>query len=344
MNKFHSIICFASLAAILLTGCVGKVETEKPRKVIPVKTTTVSGTDAAYKRNYVGVAEESFAISLSFSLSGIVERVAVAEGQKVKKGQLLATLNSATMQNAYNISQSTLKQAQDAYNRIASLHEKGSITDIKFVEVETALEQAKAMEAISKKNLEDTKLYAPSAGIIAKRSLEEGSNVMPGMAAFKLVSINEIDVKISVPENEIGSIAIGQPATVTVPAAGNAQYEGVVDKKGVEANSITHTYDIRVRVKNPLEQLMPGMVCKAYLSGCSEQPRFIIPNKAVQINAEGKHFVWLADGSIAKRAFVTIGQLTDFGITVESGLSEGDRVITDGSEKVSEGMQISVTQ
>jgi len=344
MNKLHSIVCLAALVAIFLTGCAGKAETEKPKKVIPVKTTTVSGVDAAYKRNYVGVAEESFAISLSFSLAGIVERVAVTEGQKVRKGQLLATLNSATMQNAYNISLSTLKQAQDAYNRIASLHEKGSITDIKFVEVETGLEQAKAMAAISKKNLEDTKLYAPSAGIIAKRSIEEGSNVMPGVSAFKLVSVNEIDVKVSIPENEIGSITIGQPATVTVPAVGNTEYEGMVDKKGVEANSITHTYDIRVRVKNPLEQLMPGMVCKVYLSGNSDQQQFIVPNKAVQINAEGKHFVWLADGNIAKRAFVTVGQLTDFGITVESGLSEGDQVITAGSEKVSEGMQISVTQ
>jgi RND family efflux transporter MFP subunit len=344
MNKLYSILCFTASAAVYLTGCSSKTETAKTDKIIPVKTLTVSASASTDEHNYVGVAEESSALSLSFSLAGTVERIMVTEGQRVSKGQLLAALNSGTAQNAYDISQSTLKQAQDAYNRLSELHKKGSITDIQFVEVETGLEKAVAMEAISRKSLEDTKLYTPIAGIVATRSIEKGANVAPGISAFKVVSIDEIDIKVSIPENEISRRNLGQSATITVPAINDMEYTGRVDKKGVEANALSHTYDIKIRVKNQQAKLMPGMVCKVSLSEGGLQPQFVIPNKSVQIAPDDKHFVWLADGTTAKRCFITIGKLTDYGITVKDGLSEGDQVIIDGFNKVSEGMQISVIQ
>ena len=341
MSKLNTIFCLATMALILATGCTGRVETVKTERVIPVKILVVNGSATTTDRNYVGTAEESFAISLSFALTGTVELVAVSEGQRVGKGQLLAALNSGTAKNAYDVAQSTLRQAQDAYDRIKSLHEKGSVTDLQFVEVETGLEKARAMEAISRKNLEDTKLYAPFAGMIAKRSVEEGANVMPGVSLFKLVSIDEIDVKVPIPENEIGDVRTGQAAMITVPALGNREYRGVVHHKGVEANPVSRTYNVQIRLKNPQSELMPGMVCKAFLTQNDTEQRIVIPNKSVQIAPDGKRFVWLCEENIAKRRFVTTGTLTDFGVTVESGLADGDRLITEGYNKVSEGMKVS---
>ena len=344
MCKLNSILVLAALAVFITSGCTGGAETVKTEKIIPVRTLIVSGLEAINEHNYVGTAEESFAISMSFSLMGTVEKVAVSEGQRVSKGQLLAALNSGTVQNTYDVSNSMLKQAQDAYDRLASLHKKGSVTDIQFVEVETGLQQAKSMEAIALKNLEDTKLYAPFTGIISKRSIEEGANVMPGVAAFKLVSIDEIDIKVPIPENEIGSISVGQSAIVTIPAMNNAEYTGRVDKKGVEANPISHTYDIRVRIKNPQLSLMPGMVGKVALQSETDSEQIIVPNRVVQITHDGKHFLWIADGSSAKRRFVTVGSLANGGVVIAEGLKIGDRVIVDGYSKVSEGMQISIIQ
>ena len=340
MCKLNSILGLVALAIIFVTGCTGGTETVKTEKVIPVKTLVVSGSGKMTERNYVGTAEESSAVSVGFSGMGTVERVLVAEGERVKKGQLLAVLNSSTVQNAYEATKSTLNQAQDAYDRLKPLYEKGSLTDIKWVEVESGLEQAKAMEAIAKKSVDDSNLFAPMSGIISKRSLEEGENVMPGFSAFKLVSIDEIDVKVSIPENEIGSIATGQSAIITVPALDNEEYTGRVDKKGVEANPISHTYEIRIRVKNPHLSLMPGMVGKVSLHSDTDSERIVVPNRVVQITHDGKHFVWLADGSAAKRRFVTVGALANDGVIITDGLNTNDRVIVDGYSKVSEGMQI----
>ncbi|MCL2041884.1 MAG: efflux RND transporter periplasmic adaptor subunit [Bacteroidales bacterium] len=344
MKRHLLIISLAAVATLCIASCNRKQATEQTSKIIPVKVMEIGFSEQSYSRNYVGTVEESSAVSVGFSGMGSVERVLVSEGERVKKGQLLAVLNSSTAQNAYDVAKSTLHQAQDAYDRLKPLHEKGSITEIKWIEVETGLQQAKAMEAISKKSLDDCNLYAPMDGVISKRSVEEGVNMMPGLSAFKLVSIDEVNINVPVPENEIGSIKTGQSATITVPALDNREYKGVVEKKGVEANPVSRTYALKIKVGNPKSELMPGMVCKAALlsDADGDVKKIIIPNKSVQIAPDNRKFVWLADGNTAKRRFITVGALSDYGIIVEDGLTKGDRLIVEGGSKVSEGMSLRV--
>ena len=346
MKHSISIISLAALTTLSLTNCGNRQTTKPVAKIIPVKVMNIGFSDLSHGRNYVGTVEESTAVSLAFSGMGTVERVLVSEGERVRKGQLLAVLNSGTAQNAHNAAKATLNQAQDAYDRLKPLHEKGSLTDIKWVEVETGLDQAKAMEAIAKKSVEECNLYAPMNGVIAKRSIEEGVNVMPGLSAFKLVSIEEVNINVSVPENEIGSVKIGQSAMVTVPALGNNEYKGVVYRKGVEANPISRAYPIKIKIDNPNLELMPGMVCKVFMQNETDDngQKIVIPNRSVQISPDNKRFVWLADGNTAKRRFITVGSLSDYGVIVESGLSEGDKLIVEGYTKISEGMKVSITQ
>jgi RND family efflux transporter MFP subunit len=158
-----------------------------------------------------------------------------------------------------------------------------------------------------------------------------------------LVLIDEVNINVPVPENEIGNIKTGQPAMVTVSALGNREYKGIIDNKGVEANPVSHTYAVRIRTGNPQSELMPGMVCKVSLQNV-EDKKVIIPNKSVQISPDNKKFVWLADGNTATRRFITVGSLSDYGVIVEDGLSAGDRLIVEGGNKVSEGMKISIIQ
>jgi multidrug resistance efflux pump len=150
----------------------------------------------------VGTVEELFALSLSFSGMGTVEQVFVSEGQKVNKGQLLAALNTATVQDTVDVSRASLWQA-------------------------------KSMLAVSEKNLADCRLYAPRAGVIAERSIEPGANAMPGMAAFKLITVDEIDAKIAVPENEIGNIFPKQESLIEATVLGGERFTGKIETKGV---------------------------------------------------------------------------------------------------------------
>jgi RND family efflux transporter MFP subunit len=329
-------------AALATTACTGSKEPEQHEKVIPVKVLTLAPSAVTTGQNYVGTIEESTALSLSFSMPGTVEEVFVSEGQGVQKGQLLATLNSATAQNSLTTAQSQLNRAQDAYDRLAKLHANGSLPDIKFVEVETGLQQAKSIVEIARKNLDDCRLYAPRDGVIAGRSVEPGVNVMPGLAAFRLVTVDRVNVKIPVPESEIAHITIGREATIEVPALNNETFTGKVGLKGITANSISHTYEVKIGVGNPQLRLMPGMVCKVSLKRDSVQPDIVIPNRTVQTSPDGKRFVWLADNGVARRRYIMPGKLSGNGVTVSEGLSAGDQLIVEGYRNVSEGMKINI--
>jgi RND family efflux transporter MFP subunit len=329
---------------VMMTACAEKAPSGRKERIIPVKVMKITALPVASERNYVGTVEESLAVSLSFSGMGTVERVVVDEGQKVKKGQLLATLNAATVENSYRAMQAQLEQAQDAYDRLAKVHENGSLPDIKFKEVEAGLQQAKSMAAISKKSLDDCRLLAPCDGVIADRGVEVGTNAMPGVAAFKLVAIDRVRVKISVPENEIGSTTRGQEARVEVPALDNAVFTGKIELKGVSANPLSHTYDVKIEVDNTANNfspLLPGMVCKVRLNR-GERTGIVLPNQTVQVSHDGKYFVWIAGGDKATRRFVTVGGLTDYGVMITDGLSDGEYIISEGYAKVSEGMAISI--
>ncbi|MDR1810183.1 MAG: efflux RND transporter periplasmic adaptor subunit, partial [Prevotella sp.] len=207
--KSYLKVSAAATATCLLIACSNKKEAQIQEKIVPVKIMEIAATNTANGQNYVGTVEESVAVSLSFSGMGTVEQVFVSEGQRVAKGQLLATLNTATAENAYRTALAQQQQAQDAYDRLKKVHDNGSLPDIKFVEVETGLQQANSMAEMSKKSLDDCRLYAPQSGVIAARDIEPGANAMPGVAAFKLVSVDRVNVKISVPENEIGKIVEG---------------------------------------------------------------------------------------------------------------------------------------
>ena len=337
--------CFKlTIAAIVIctfAACSNKNGTEKQEKIIPVKVLQVASSQMGTALNYIGTVEESVAISLSFAGMGTVEQVFVSEGQRVQKGQLLATLNAATAESSYQMMLAKQQQAQDAYDRLVKVHENGSLPDIKFVEVETGLQQAKSMTTVAKKTLDDCRLIAPCSGVIASRSIEVGTNAMPGIAAFKLVSVDKVYVKIPVSENEIGKITKGQKARIEVSALDNSVFAGEVEIKGITANPMSHTYDVKIFVENSQAALMPGMVCKVSLSGDTKTEQIVVPNRTIQISADGKHFVWLADGNVAKRQFVKIDGLNDNGIIIIDGLSTNDKLIVEGFQKVSEGMKIS---
>ena len=338
--KLFSKLVFAALAVSLFAACSEKKGTEKQEKIIPVKTIEIAASQDVGTKNYVGTVEESVAVSLAFPGMGTVEQVYVSEGQRVSKGQLLAALNSATAEDSYRMMLAKQQQAQDAYDRLVKVHENGSLPDIKFVEVETGLQQAKSMTAVAKKNLDDCKLYAPRDGVIETRSIEAGNSAMPGQAAFKLISVDKVHVKIAVPENEIGKISVGKQAKIMVPALDNTEFFGKIETKGVAANVLSYTYEAKIEVNNPLRRLMPGMVCKVFLLDDSKAAEIVVPNRTIQIATDGKRYVWLADGNIAKRQLVKIGGLNDNGIVILEGLSAGDQLIVEGFQKISEGMKI----
>lgn len=345
MNKMKRTSLLQITALLLVSSffwsCSGDASKDEER-VILVKTVSVSASNKICGNSYVGLVQEELSTSLSFQSIGNIESIYVGEGQRVGKGQLLATLNKANLKSTYDIALSTLNRAKDGYDRLKLLHDNGSLPEIKWIEIQSTLQQAISSEQIAKKSLQNAELRAPYSGIISKKNAEVGSNVIMGMSVFTLVKTDNVNIKISIPENEISKIKIGDEVSINVSALGNKVFNAKITEKGIAGDMLSHTYEARIKINNPKSELLPGMVCNVSILKEGETANIVLPNNAVQVNNNGSRFVWLANKGVAEQRDVVIGGLSGDGVIISSGLTQGDNVIIEGNNKVSQGMKIRV--
>ena len=367
MNRTSTHLLAAIAASLMIVGCTPKGE-KNDERVVPVKTITV-GTSSGYNaQTYSGTIEESDGTTLSFAGGGTITHIYVSEGQTVSRGQLIATVDSRSVTNGAIAShaateqandlvsqaQTALHQAQDAYDRMKILHDNGSLPEIKWIEVETRLQQAKlalsqaqsnakaagATENITQKSVNDTRLTAPISGYIAEKMSDVGQNVLPGVPVVKLVQISKVKVSISVPENEISKIHNGQTLNVSVAALSGKQFHAVVVEKSVAADPLSRSYSVKAVIENPAHELLPGMVAEVGLPATSAS-LIALPASIIQIDADNKPFVWKTNNGKAEKAYVTLGVNVGDDVQISAGLHAGDKVICEGQQKVSTGMRVS---
>ena len=341
MKTIKTILTMTVLVA--LSSCSEKKQADQ-EQTVRVKVQQIQAEAVNGEQGFSGTIEEASGASLSFASTGTIKRIYVSAGQTVGAGQLIAELDPTTMQNAYTISKTALEQAQDTYNRMKELHDSGSLPEMQWISIENQLKSAVASEAMAKKSLADTKLYAPFSGFIASKDAEIGQNAIPGMSIVKLVSIGSVKVKISVPEDDIQRISKGSSMKIIVPALGNRQFEGRVSERGVSADPRSRTYEVKATINNHDGQLLPGMICQAFTNYMQGATGVFVPANLVQLDSDNKTFVWVVNGGKALKREIFISGETAQGAQVSGGLSDGDQLIVAGQQKVSNGMKVEIVK
>ena len=308
-----------------------------------VKTEVVSPATDQRGQAYVGIVEEREATAVSFTGMGVVKRVLVSEGQAVSRGQLLAEMDDIQARNLLSGAEAQMTQANDALERYKMLHDNGSLPEVQWVEIQSKVAQAKSQLEVARKNLADCRLVAPVSGIVGHKMVGAGETALPSQAVVDILDINTVKVKVAVPETEIGGINAHTPSTIKVEAISRS-YEGGHIEKGVTADAMTHTYDVRINVQNAERQLLPGMVANVQFTAVMPQhteQAVTLPVTAVQKDADGTLFVWTVEkDSTAHRTAVTIGETMGNRIAVTGGIENGKRIVTEGYQKLSEGTKV----
>ena len=330
------------LSALLICSCTGKKEQEA-KAPIRVKTEVASTATSVNGQTYVGMVEEQEATAVSFTGMGVVKRVLVNEGQAVAKGQLIAEMDDTQARNLLSGAEAQMTQANDALERFKMLHDAGSLPEVQWVEIQSKVAQAKSQLDVAKKNLADCRLVAPVSGIIGKKMIGAGETALPSQAVVNILDISSVKVKVAIPEAEIGGISGNTSSIIKVEAIGSS-FEGGRIEKGVQADALTHTYDIRINVANRERKLLPGMVASVSFGSEKSEVKteqLSMPVTAVQKKADGSLFVWTIEkDSTAHRTTITTGETLGNRIVVTTGISEGERIVTEGYQKLSENTKV----
>ena len=332
------------LTAGLLLGSCGNKKDGTEKAPVRVETEVVSNGGSQTGQTYVGIVEEREGTAVSFTSMGVVKRVLVSEGQSVSKGQLIAEMDDTQARNLLSGAEAQMTQANDALERYKLLHDNGSLPEVQWVEIQSKVAQAKSQYEIAKKNIADCKLTAPVSGIVGSKMVKAGETALPSQAVVTILDISSVKVKVAIPEAEIDGITVTTPTSIKVEAV-NKEVAGGRIEKGIQADALTHTYDIKVNVANADRKLLPGMVASVQFRPSLAPPALggevQVPITSVQKKADGSLFVWtVSKDSTAHRATVQIGRTSGNRIVINSGVSAGDCVVTEGYQKLSEGTKV----
>ena len=317
---------------------VAALHKQKQNEPVPVKVITVSKSEVTTDANYVGRVEPSKSAVILNQFPGTIVELYAVKGRKVTKGTAIAKISSETLQSAYDIAKAALDQAEDGMARAEKVYGNGSVTEVQMVEIRTKLEQARAAERSAAQALEDCVIKAPFSGVVNEVYCQKGEQVSAAAPLVQILDVESVEVHFSVPEAEYAAIPVGTTASIEVPALKKV-VSGTVAVKGISASPLSHAYDFTLKNISDSFSLMPGMVCKVRLKTDSEGA-FTIPASAVMTDMNGR-YVWSvdADDRVCK-TYLSIEGYAGQGVIVSEGLQDGDRVIVEGSRKVSTGMKV----
>jgi len=350
---------FGLLAALILAGC--SEEKKQVRPPAPVKTVPVDTKDTPVSLMAVGNVKASNSVIIKSRVDGHILRIHFLDGDHIKAGQLLYTIDPETyiyqQQGAQaNVAsdRATAEQAQKDYIRYKDLYEQQVISRDEFEQKLTAYQTArKAMEAdtaqadIAKRNVHFTKITAPIDGIAGSTLLDEGNLVAADKDELVVIkTVKPSDVVFSIPGRDVGMVRshfidddLAVLATPNAPGAKPAT--GHLTFVDNWINPDTGMINLKARFTNEDEKLWPGQFVTVELILSIKKDAVRIPAQAVQRGPKGKYVYVVEDGKAVMKP-VTMGMRDDDDVVIEAGLQKGETVIIEGMLRIYPGAPVIV--
>ncbi len=366
-SVFARLIALASMA-LMLAACEPSVDMEIREPIRPVRTVIAEVGQGYMLRSYYGAVQADLISKLSFRVGGVIDSIEVEIGQQVAKGQMIATINNNDLELKLDQEKAALLQAKAEavnakvqYERSYGLVEKGVVSQNEYESTETAyrtsraaLEQARKSVQLAEKQLGYANLKVPVRDCtVSELAAEVGENVSSGQVVATLNCGDHFEVLTNVSENVIRDISVGDNVIVRLNVYQGEDYQGIVSEVGAAVGNRS-TYPVVIRITTPDDRLRVGMAAEVSLRVSMEQltGQIVVPFSAVGEDSIGR-YVYVFEAldadlqtseqdtlGVARRVAVTLGQVTNEGISISSGVNAGDRVITAGLRYLTDGRKV----
>ncbi|MCJ7452920.1 MAG: efflux RND transporter periplasmic adaptor subunit [Steroidobacteraceae bacterium] len=288
----------------------------------------------------LGTANANESIDVTAKVSNLVTAVRFEEGQQVQKGNLLIELDGAQARAELAIAEAAVTESRSQYKRSRELYTTKALSEAQLDQIEAALKANEARVAVAQARLADTMIRAPFAGRVGLRRVSPGSLVNPGTVITTLDDTATIKLDFTVPESYLSTLAPGLPITALSIAYPGRTFEGKVSSVDSRVDPNTRSVTVRALVPNPENLLKPGMFMNVRLErGAADA--LLVPEQAL-VPEQGDVFVFVLEGDAVAKRLIRIGQRRVGDVQVLQGLSAGDLVVTEGTQKLRDGVRVTV--
>jgi len=310
------------------------------RPMLPVDVVVATPRQIENTIKITGAVQANESVALRSEISGKIERILFKEGQRVKKGDILLTINDDEILAQVERLKYTQKLNEEIEFRQRQLLEKQAISreeyDIALTTVNTTLSDLKEREA----RLSKHSIRAPFDGIIGLRQVSEGSYISPNDLIANIYSIDPIKIEFSVPGKYSGMVNTGDKIIFQVEAS-QKQFAGSIYAVEPKIDPQTRTLQIRAITENDDEVLIPGQFANIDYILDVLPDALMVPAEAV-IPEMNSHKIYICKNGVATQVQIEIGMRTEKEVQVTSGLTPGDTVITTGILQMREGLKVSI--
>jgi len=350
MKNNIKILTISALFMLLFNGCGKKLELStlpKSVEAIPVKTIFLSQAEVSGSVHSSGQFTTDDETMLSFKTGGIVDRIYVKEGDKIRKGQLLAILDLTEISSQVNQTQIAYEKALRDYDRIENLRKDSVATLEQLQNSKTGLELARQQLNAAKFNLQYSEIRAAHDGVVLQKLANEGQIMGQGMPVLKTSSKGRTDwiLRVAVSDKEWAKIRLSDKAYVQIEALNINDMQAYVSSKAENADQMTGCFSIDLKLNNARKlNIASGMFGKAEIRLSEKNLVWQIPYDALLDGNSDQGFVFVTnDNTNAFKVPVTIDAIDGKNILVSKGLDEYKSLIVSGSAYLKDKSVINVT-
>lgn len=329
-----------------ITALQDEISAEEPKSeksAVTVTTRQLAKEDFNRFLDFQAIVATDDIVNASSDMGGRILKLTVKEGQSVKKGQLIATVDAEGMDKQKDELQKALDLAVDVYERQKRLWDQNIGSEIQFLQAKNNKERIEKSIVTLESNLKKRNVYAPISGAVDQVFLKEGELSGPGTPIVQILNVSKIKVVTDVPETYLGKIKVGDKVQVSFPALGTEMTKSV-SQLGRSIDPANRTFKMEVNIDNPKGELKPNLLSIVKVNEFSKKGAIVINIDEIQQEVSGKKFVFIVKDEtgkkIAKKAYVTTGENADNKVIITEGLTEGDLIIVKGARSITDGQEV----
>ncbi len=290
----------------------------------------------------LGTAHANESVDIASKVSNRVVAVPFAEGQKVRRGELLVELDGEQARADVAIAEAALKESRSQYDRSRELYSTKVLSESQLDQIEATLKANEARLAAARSRLGDLQIRAPFAGRVGLRRISVGSMVGPGTIITTLDDTETMKVDFTVPEAFLAAVTPGLAVTARSVSYPDQVFSGKVASVDSRVDPSTRSITVRALVPNPAGLLKPGMFLTVHLARDASDA-LVVPEQSL-VPEQGDMFVFVVKDGTAEKRLVRIGQRRVGNVQIVQGLAAGDLVVTEGTQKLRDGARVQVAK
>ncbi|MFD2100392.1 efflux RND transporter periplasmic adaptor subunit [Flagellimonas iocasae] len=278
-------------------------------------------------------------------MAGTLYRVYVKEGQKVSKGQVLASIDDGGLSSQLAQMRTQAELSRTTFERQKRLWEQNIGSEIQFLQAKTNYEAQQSAVKQLESQVGKSTIRAPFAGIIDDVIKDQGTVVSPGPGSevFRIVNLSDMYIDVEVPEAHLPNVTIGKMVDVYFPVLG----ESVSTKVRQTSNFINpsnRSFNAEIPVPNNSGHIKPNLTAQVKINDYTNESAILIPQSVVSENAEGEQYVYIIaeeNGEVvAKKSVIKPGKTQGDYLEVLEGIKAGSQVIVEGARSVRDGQTV----